>query len=91
MFRILNNTSGNVLQNGTGDPSNGENDHDPYTNQVTDSRMERGYGTRFDDPGSTSQQTYFIQFRKSDANRVNTNFSHNSSFNSSMHWYEVLL
>ena len=93
MFRILNNTSGNVLQAGTGNPSSpgGENDHDPYTNQVTDSRMQRGYGTRYDDPASTSQQTYFIQFKKTAASRANGEFSHNSSFNSSMHWYEVLL
>ena len=86
IFRIKNTTSNTVLNSGT---NSGINDHDPYTNQVTDSRMAVGLGQRFDDPASTSQQTYEIQFSRA-ADRTNTNFSHNSANNSSLQWFEII-
>lgn len=86
-FRIKNTTSNTVLNSGT---DSGINDHDPYTNQVTnDQKMAIGLGQRWDDPASTSQQTYEIQFSRS-SDRSNTNFSHNSANNSNLQWFEII-
>lgn len=90
VFRIYNNTGGYVLNSSMGSPTGGYNDHDPYTASQSFSSMQRGCGVRYDELNTTSTQTYYLQYAKSDSNRSNTEFSHNSSFNSNAIWFELV-
>lgn len=87
-MRVYNNTGGYTLQNGTGNPSVAENDHDPYQNGGLE-HMKRGCGVRYDTLSTTNTQTYQIQFAKSSSDRANTEFSHNSDYNSNLIWFEL--
>jgi hypothetical protein len=80
-FRIL--ANGSTVLNGAQDS------HNPYYSGASGGLMLRGAGMRSHDPGTTSTQSYAIQFAKSGADRAAMSFSHNSEYNASMLWMEV--
>lgn len=95
-WMIYINTSGNfacdhrILANGSTVLNGAQDSHNPYfVNASGFALMHRGLGMRSHDPGTTSAQSYAIQFAKSGADRAAMNFSHNSEYNSSLLWMEV--
>jgi hypothetical protein len=81
-----------ILANGSTVLNGAQDSHNPYfTGASGFALMHRGAGMRSHDPGTTSTQSYAIQFAKASADRGAMNFSHNSEYNSSLMWMEVQL
>lgn len=78
-----------ILANGSTVLNGAQDSHNPYYSGATGGVMLRGLGMRSHDPGTTSTQSYAIQFAKADASRAPLNFSHNSEYNASLLWMEV--
>jgi len=80
-----------ILANGSTVLNGAQDSHNPYYSGASGGLMLRGAGMRSHDPGTTSTQSYAIQFAKSGAERGAMSFSHNSEYNASLMWMEVQL